>query len=324
MKEIKISVIVPAYNVATLLPRCLDSILKQTYTNLEVIVIDDGSMDETGRVIAQYAEKDPRIKAVRKQNEGLVAGRETGIQLATGEYIGFVDGDDEIAPDFYKRLLNNAVQFNADISHCGLEYRFNDGRIIDHWNTGQVLVMDHKEGLTALLEGKMIEPSLCNKLYKRELLPDSCLDFGIVNNEDLLRNFILFSRARVSVYDDFCGYQYWRRKESMSNNDKTVSNAENILKARRLILDRCEADLYPQAVSCLLMSLIATVNEFSDSAHKEQYRKYRQQLKEREKDIRYLPERERVIGKLIVYAPGLHKAFYRINQVRKKWKKEYR
>lgn len=323
MGNFKISVIVPAYNVAAWIPRCMDSILRQTYTNLEIIAIDDGATDDSGKIIDQYAEKDPRVIAVHKKNEGLVALRETGIQLATGDYVGFVDGDDEIVPDFYQRLLNNAVQYNADISHCGMEYCFYDGRVINHGNTGKFLVMHHEEGLAALLEGNIVEPSLCNKLYKKELLPSSCLDPDIVNNEDLLRNFILFSRAKVSVYDDFCGYKYWRRGESMSNNSNSEATAEQVLKARRQILNNSDNDIYQYAASSLLKALVATINTFSDSTHREQYLKYRRQLIDMKKNIQYLPKKERIIALMIVYVPGVHKAFYHTNQVRKRWKKKF-
>ena len=110
-----ISVIVAAYNVAPWLSRCIESILAQTYKNLEIILIDDGSTDETSNIIDCYAKKDPRIVAVHQKNAGLVAVRDNGIELATGEFMAFVDGDDALDPDMYERLLNNAEKYDADI-----------------------------------------------------------------------------------------------------------------------------------------------------------------------------------------------------------------
>ena len=104
-----ISVIVPAYNIAPWLPRCLDSILAQTYKNLEIIVIDDGSTDSTSRIIDEYAKKDSRIVAVYQDNAGLVSVRNTGIEMARGDWVGFVDGDDAIDRGFYQ-MLSNTMQ----------------------------------------------------------------------------------------------------------------------------------------------------------------------------------------------------------------------
>lgn len=263
--DIKISVIIPAYNVAQWLGRCVDSVLAQTHRNLEVLLIDDGSTDETPEIVDSYAAIDPRIVAVHQKNAGLVAVRERGIQLAAGAYVGFVDGDDVVEPDFYQRLLNNAVQFDADISHCGLKYCFYDGREKFHYGTGQLRVLEHDEGIRELLLGRTIEPSLCNKLYRRELLADSCLDTSVVNNEDLLRNFTLFSRARRSVFEDFCGYHYWRRSESMSNNTLQAKQYRDILRARECIFHHADESVQTAALHCYLMALVSGYNAVADS-----------------------------------------------------------
>ena len=117
--EPKISVIVPAYNNAPWLPNTLDSILAQTYKNLEVIVVDDGSSDDTPAVLRCYEEKDSRIRIIRKTNGGVTSARLLGVAESTGDWIGFVDGDDYIEPQMYARLMENAVTYRADISHCG-------------------------------------------------------------------------------------------------------------------------------------------------------------------------------------------------------------
>ena len=138
----KLSVIVPCYNVAPWLPNCLDSILNQTYANLEVIVINDGSIDQTGSIIDKYAARDSRIIAIHQANAGLVAVREKGIAIATGDYIGFVDGDDTIELDMYARLIRNALQYDADISHCGVAFLWPDGRYEPHYGTGKIIEQD--------------------------------------------------------------------------------------------------------------------------------------------------------------------------------------
>ena len=112
----KISIIVPAYNVAKWLPRCLNSLIRQSYKELEIIVINDGSTDETGNIIDEFAKKDERIIAIHQENKGLIAVREKGISIASGMYIGFVDGDDSVLPEMYERLIHNAIRYNASIS----------------------------------------------------------------------------------------------------------------------------------------------------------------------------------------------------------------
>ena len=134
----KISIIVPAYNIETYLARTLDSILAQTYPNIEVIVVNDGSKDGTGAVLDRFATQDPRIRAIHKENGGVTSARLRGLAEATGEWIGFVDGDDLIEPDMYARLLENALKYDADISHCGYRMVF-PSRVDYYYNTGKLL-----------------------------------------------------------------------------------------------------------------------------------------------------------------------------------------
>ena len=289
----KISVVIPAYNVAQWLPRCIESVLGQTYQNLEVLLIDDGSTDETGAIVATYAKKDPRIVAIHQENAGLVAVREKGIAIATGEYVSFVDGDDVIEPDFLERLLANAIKYAADISHCGMKFCFYDGRVKLHYGTGEIVEFDNLTGLNALLRGGKIEPSLCNKLYRREILIDSCLDTSVTNNEDLLRNFILFSRANKSVFEDFCGYQYWRRAESMSNNGFKAKTCRDILRARSLIFDHANSQAKAAARQSYINALIFCYNSAIGTNSKEatEIRHYcKDELKRFKKDIQALPK----------------------------------
>ena len=131
----KISIIVPAYNIETYLARTLDSVLAQTYQNIEVIVVNDGSKDGTGAVIDRYAAQDHRVKAIHKENGGVTSARFRGVAEATGDWIGFVDGDDTIEPQMYGRLLENALKYGADISHCGYRMVFLS-RVDYYYNTG--------------------------------------------------------------------------------------------------------------------------------------------------------------------------------------------
>ena len=123
-----ISVIVPCYNAENELERCVKSICAQDYRGLEIILVDDGSTDGTLAAARNLANQDPRIVCIHKENGGVTSARLAGIQAAGGEWIGFVDGDDEIEPDMYSRLLANAMSSGAEISHCGFKMVFEDGR----------------------------------------------------------------------------------------------------------------------------------------------------------------------------------------------------
>ena len=317
----KISVLVPAYNVALWLPSCLDSILAQTYQNLEIIVVNDGSTDNTGTILDSYAKKNGRIVAIHQKNAGLVAARETGIAHATGDYVTFVDGDDTIAPDMYEHLMANALKYKADISHCGMDFVFPDGHIEPHYGTGRLLVQDNIEGLRELLIGELVEPSLCTKLYARYLVTNSCLDKSVLNNEDLLRNFTLFSRANRIVFEDFCGYQYFQRPGSMSkDSSKALQNLKHILRARKLIVDNSSEELYPYAMRLWLSTYINAINQKTDDCDEQMEvfcKECRQVLIREKKNTRHLIKRQQIAAWLIIYAPWLHKIIYRIYKRRR-------
>ena len=319
----KISVIIPAYNVAQWLPRCVESVRNQTYQNLEIILIDDGSTDGTNAIVDVFAEKDPRIVAIHQSNAGLVAVREKGISLANGEYVSFVDGDDVIEPEFLEKLLANAVKYDADISHCGMKYCFYDGRVKLHYGTGELIEYDQETGLVELLRGIKIEPSLCNKLYRSKLLTDSCLDPSVMNNEDLLRNFVLFSRANKSVFEDFCGYQYWRRADSMSNNGFHAGKCRDVLKARSLILVHSDESVRPAARQSYINALISCYNATIGNAAEDARQlaaHCKEELLRLKADTLALPSRLRLRGMAILYASSLYRILYRVHEANTKRK----
>lgn len=215
-----ISIVIPAYNLETYIPKTLDSVLAQTYRNLQIIVVNDGSGDGTGRVLDEYAQKDCRIQVIHKENGGVTSARLRGIAEAEGQYIGFVDGDDYIEPQMYARLLENMLRYEADISHCGYQMVFPSGKVNYFYNTGDLVISNNDQGCEELLRGERIEPGLCNKLFRRELFQglSQWMDLSIRNNEDLLMNFYLFRKAQISVFEDVCPYHYMLRRGSASTS----------------------------------------------------------------------------------------------------------
>jgi glycosyltransferase involved in cell wall biosynthesis len=241
-----ISVIVPAYNIEAYLPRCLDSLLNQTYQNLEVIVVDDGSSDQTGTIIDRYAAQNSRIIPVHKENGGVSKARITGLGRARGEYIGFTDGDDFVEPEMFGKLIENALNHQADISHCGYKMVFPDGHEDLYYGTDKLVIQSKEQGLNDLLKGDFVEPGLCNKLYSKDILAgftDSPLwDDDIRLNEDLLMNYLLFKKAGKSVFEDKCYYQYILRHNSAATASIQPYKVIDPLKVIEIIKKDVEKD----------------------------------------------------------------------------------
>ena len=317
-RKVLLTVIVTAYNVDRWLAGCLKSILAQTYTNLEVLVINDGSTDQTASIIDNIAKQDRRIVPIHQVNKGLVKSRDIGIAQARGAYVGFVDGDDTIEPDMYERLVTNAVKYHADISHCGYKYIYENGETEEHYGTGELLLQDRNQGLVDLLEGVRIEPSLCNKIYAKHLLKDSCLDDTVLNNEDLLRNFVLFQRAEKSIFEDFCPYLYWKRENTMSTNPDGIKTLNHVLKARKLILKASESEslqVYERAYRLWLSTYVGAYHsnmDADDLRGKKFATNAREQLIAEKENLNKLIIRQRFAAWGIIMVPKFYNSIYSV------------
>ena len=247
--EEKLTVIVPTYNNAPWLPRCLDSILAQTYGNLEIIVVNDGSTDNTYELLEAYAEKDARVRVIHKENGGVTSARLRGVEESVGEWIGFVDGDDFIEPQMYARLLENAQCHHADISHCGHQMVYSDGTVRYYYNSGVLIQQDRLRGLRDLLEEKLVEPGLCNKVYRKALFRDLTrkMPVEIRNNEDLLMNYYLFGSTERAVFEDICPYHYMIRTGSASQQRLNPHRIYDPIRVKEIILENCEPELADDA-----------------------------------------------------------------------------
>lgn len=201
MKDL-ISIIVPVYNVEKYLEKCIDSIINQTYSNLEIILVDDGSPDNCGKICDEYAEKDNRIKVIHKKNGGLSDARNAGIEAATGEYIGFVDSDDVIAKDMYSCLLDNMKRFNTDISVCKMKKFKNEIELESKTrNKKKVFVLNQEEYLLKYFKigSQTIEYYACNKLYKKNILENNQFPVGLTS-EDVFGTYkAILKSTQISI-----------------------------------------------------------------------------------------------------------------------------
>lgn len=209
-----VSVIVPIYKVEEYLDRCVESIVNQTYKNLEIILVDDGSPDNCPQMCDSWAEKDSRIKVVHKKNGGLSDARNAGIPFATGEIISFIDSDDWIALNMFETMLNQMLDDNSDIVSCGVKWIKEDGTVIRDVTVSNNEVLDTQSAMKELINDNMIKQHVWNKLYKYDLIKDILFEKGKYH-EDVFWSYQIVGQAhRISVITDSL-YNYVQRSNSI-------------------------------------------------------------------------------------------------------------
>ena len=207
----KISVIVPVYNCGEYLSDCLDSILGQTYQNFEIILIDDGSQDCSGAICDAYGAKDSRIRVIHQKNHGVSHARNTGLTLATGDAISFIDGDDTLEPDMYELLVKTMQEHEADIAHCGF-FRVEHNSRKPIYGTKAIHIHDKEEAVGVLLKGNLFNGALWNKLFRVHITNGLSFREELKINEDILFCFEAFGKAEKSVFADYAKYNYFVRE----------------------------------------------------------------------------------------------------------------
>lgn len=216
-----ISVIIPVYNVEKYLRRCLDSVIVQTYRNLEIICVDDGSVDESGKICDQYAVRDARIKVIHQENQGPSAARNRGLDAAEGEYIAFVDSDDYILEDMYKKMLDKLLNYNVDLCVCQWQYEFSDGRQVVKKKNIDPTIYGRKTSLEFarfLYRGNYengVVVAAWNKLYRRALL-DTIHFEGRIHEDDAFNGRIMAKNISVYVMEEQF-YVYAQNGDSLTN-----------------------------------------------------------------------------------------------------------
>lgn len=236
MKEL-ISIIIPAYNVEKYIEQCLNSVLNQTYENLEIIVLNDGSTDNTKQIIDSFADRDYRLKIIHKENTGVSDTRNIGLEIAKGDYIGFVDSDDEIKPEMYQTLLSDITNNEADIAHCGFELITKTSTKVFN-GTNEIHIQSQKKAITSLLKGDIFEPSIWNKLYKKHVLKNLKFDKEIKFNEDLLFNVEAFKQSQKIVFHDVPLYKYKYNENSASRNTNIYTIQQSVLKVTEILNEK--------------------------------------------------------------------------------------
>lgn len=246
MENRKISVIIPVYKVEKYLPKCIESIVNQTYNNLEIILVDDGSPDRSSEICDKYALKDGRIKVIHKENGGVARARNTGLDAATGDYIGFVDSDDWIETDMYELLMKNAIKYDADISMCG-ETVYENGEIVSAPNSGEVRLLNRIEAKKSTVVGGTMG-FVWNKIYKRDTVGDVRFSSDYGCSEDLMFVYQLLENTDKIVVDSSAKYNYFRNDGGITKGEFGYG-AFGVVDVKRRILNlEEETEVYPYCI----------------------------------------------------------------------------
>ena len=258
MENFKISVIVPVYNVEKYINRCVDSIINQTYKNLEIILVDDGSPDNCGKICDEYAKKDGRIKVVHKENGGVSSARNIGLDIATGDYIGFIDSDDYIELDMFECLVNSIIKYNLDICECN--FIIEEKNNISYVKCKYENILENRDIIKNYLSDN-IRPETCNKLYKKEFFDDIRFDTTMILGEDAFINYQIMKRAMKIYNINQYKYHYVKREGSATSyfiNKKSLLYIDKI--ETMIENEKNDMDLYNICINRYLTVCFSRLN----------------------------------------------------------------
>lgn len=277
----KISIIVPVYNVEKYLEKCVDSIINQTHLNIEIILINDGSIDSCGKLCDNYKRQDNRIIVIHQNNQGLSEARNKGIEMSTGDYLGFVDSDDWIEKDMFELLYTNLIQFDADISMCGYSRMNEDNSIISKYlydDNKRIEILSGKNIMKHYLFDYTQKDKICNvvwnKLYKRHIFKDIRFPENKIY-EDVFTTYLLLDKAKKMVISPELKYNYLIRNNSIMNQPVSI-NIFNIIEGNIKRYDYVKfihPEFEPSCRKLFLIDIIYVLSKISDYKTVEIYKK---------------------------------------------------
>lgn len=318
-----ISVIVPVYNIARDLPRCVDSVRNQSYGDLELILVDDGSTDGSGEICDGYARQDGRVRVLHQKNAGVSAARNAGVALAAGDYITFVDSDDYLELDIYEKMAKAMTEENLDIAACGFFY---DDTPVQMFDREEIVQVSPEQAIRDVITDQpdsVFCGAVWNKLYRTEALKRQLVfDPGLLMGEDMLVTLQCLTAAGRIGYVSCCGYHYVQRQTSMVHSYKKNKCSSAAAHERmRELLQKADPQLCPlieqrsiRQNCCLLMEQMIGDRYYPEDVKVllDSTRKYRSQL-----NAAGLSRKELFLLKWMLYVPGgaaMLRAVYRIRK----------
>lgn len=314
-----ISIIVPIYKTEKYLERCITSVMKQTYPNLQIILVDDGSPDNCGNICDIYQKKDKRITVIHKQNGGLSDARNAGLNVARGEYIGFVDSDDFIHPHMFEILLENLLKTASDISVCGF-YWVNEGEEILLPENNETTVYEDEKILYQLIENNVITVVTWNKLYKKELFNNDKFEIGRLHEDEFMIHKLLIKTKRI-VYTNAQLYNYMKHQDSIVSR-KTIKNfidTVDALEDRCLCLESIDEKVYSltalQQIDIVLQNYFGIQSRDNKILRRELF----ELCRKRRYDARIwkdVPKNRKRELKLFLFSPNLYLCYRKLQNLR--------
>ncbi|MFJ7728164.1 glycosyltransferase family 2 protein [Neobacillus sp. NPDC097160] len=263
MEPHKISVVVPIFKVEKYLNRCVDSIINQTYSNLEIILVDDGSPDACGMIAEEYAVSDDRIKVFHKKNGGLSDARNFGIQYVTGEFILFVDSDDWLEKTMIEKMINISLSYNADVVQSAFYYAYEDYLLFDnryYQKDDPPIVLDNISLMTELVVNERVKNFAWGKLYKTEIIKGIPFKKGVLF-EDVFWAHQVIQRVNIYVILNQPLCFYFQRGDSIvsSYNPKNLDIIKG-LKERQCFIEEFYKGLSDESYKVLLKTMLIHYN----------------------------------------------------------------
>ena len=258
MENQLISIIVPIYNVEKYLKECIESIINQTYKNIEIILVDDGSPDNCGIICDEYSQKDKRIIVIHKENGGLSDARNKGIDIAKGDYLTFIDSDDFVNIDYIEKLYNSIKLNNTKLAQCGISKVNENNEIIERLNYDENYIKTSHEILNELYGKHLIENVVVwNKMYAKELFRNIRFPVGKIHEDEFTTYKIFYSVDRISLLSD-CLYNYRQTNESIIGkkfNKKRLNLLDALEERMDFFKNRNEIDLYEKTLKFYIEQL---------------------------------------------------------------------
>ena len=291
----KISIIVPVYKVEKYLEKCLDSIIKQTYKNLEIILVDDGSPDSCGKICDEYAAKDNRVVVIHKENAGVARARNSALDIATGDYISFIDSDDWMAEDAYEYFVNNLERYKADcvVGRCQMVYDKNDVLEYGEKESVEIKCMTSSGAMKEVLNGGS---AIWNRLFKKKIFDNLRFPVDRINDDEVT---VLHAYAGCNRVVFLNQYTYYYRIRANSITTSTFSmrkvdvfynakdNMEYISKERQKLYIYAEAKFVKAGLYCIFnLFKMKPQNDDIKKQKKEAIKYIKNELKNKASSIR--------------------------------------
>lgn len=252
-----VSIIIPVYKVEKYLEQCINSIIAQTYKKIEIILVDDGSPDHSGKICDEYARKDERIKVIHKKNGGLSDARNKGINQATGKYIAFIDSDDYVEPNYLEKLYDAITKFDTKIAQCNIQKISENNNKLEAIGDETEKIKDGKTMIEELYDNKWENTVVWNKLYLRQLFEDIRYPIGKIHEDEFTTYKILYEIEKIVIIPEYL-YCYRQREESIMGKKYNL-NKLDMLEALEKRLDffeeKDEKQLYYLTLQCYLQKI---------------------------------------------------------------------